>query len=232
MTTEVYTKEKGVYLHKNPTWHAEDSPWKATQILKIINKNKIEAKTIAEIGCGAGEILNQLYLKMANDVTFTGFDISPDAICLAKERANERLQFRHEDLLLQNVNYDLLLIIDVFEHVDDYINFVRHCKDKAKFTIFHIPLDISVQGVIRNKLLHWRHSLGHLHFFSKETAIATLIDSGYEVLDFFYTAGSVELSSKSFTSKLAILPRKLLYKMNKDVAVRFLGGYSLLVLAR
>jgi len=60
MTKEIYTEEKGNYLENNPTWHIEDSPWKAKQIFKMLNKNSINPKSIAEIGCGAGEILNQL----------------------------------------------------------------------------------------------------------------------------------------------------------------------------
>ena len=64
----------------------------------------------------------------------------------------------------------------------------------------------------------------------KETAIATLVDSGYEIIDFFYTAGSLDLPRKTFKSKMAVFPRKLMYKLNKDMAVRVLGGFSLLVL--
>jgi len=50
------------YLKNNPTWHVEDSPWKAKQILKIIGNNNLQPNSICEIGCGAGEILHQLFL--------------------------------------------------------------------------------------------------------------------------------------------------------------------------
>lgn len=70
-------------------------------------------------------------------------------------------------------------MMDVFEHVDDYLGFLKLCKNKTKNTIFHIPLDISAQGILRNKLIAARKSVSHLHYFMKETAIATLIDSGY-----------------------------------------------------
>ncbi|MGH2649253.1 MAG: class I SAM-dependent methyltransferase [Ginsengibacter sp.] len=232
MTEEIYTKENGDYLQNNPTWHVEDSPWKAKQILKIFDRNGINPKSIAEIGCGAGEILNQLYLAMPQDVIFTGYDISTDAIKIAKQREKDRLIFKHENFLETHENFDLLLMIDVFEHVDDYLGFLRSCLGKAKNTIFHIPLDITVQGVFRNKLIGDRKSLGHLHFFTKETAIATLVDSGYEIIDFLYTAGSLDLPKKTIKSKFAVLPRKLLFKINNDFAVRTLGGFSLLVLTK
>jgi len=232
MAQGIYTEENGEYLKNNPTWHVEDSPWKASQIIKILNRNPINPKSIAEIGCGAGEILNQLHMSMPNDVSFTGYDISSDAIRLTKAREKERLEFKHENFLESNSCFDLLLMIDVFEHVDDYLGFLTISKNKAKNTIFHIPLDISVQAILRNKLMAERNSCGHLHYFMKETALATLVDSGYEIVDFFYTAVSLDLPRKTLKSKIAFLPRKILFKANKDFAAKMLGGFSLLVLTK
>jgi len=232
MTEEIYKNENGEYLKNNPTWHIEDSPWKAKQILKILNRNSIKPKSIAEIGCGAGEILNQLYQSIPDDVMFMGYDISKDAIKFAKQRQKARLEFKLENFLRTDKHFDLLLMIDVFEHVDDYLGFLRSCKTKSKNTIFHIPLDISAQGILRNKLMDGRKSVGHLHYFMKETAIATLIDAGYEIIDYFYTAGSLDLPRKTIKSKIAVLPRKIMFNINEDLAAKLLGGFSLLVLTK
>lgn len=232
MSEKIYTDDNGQYLKNNPTWHVEDSAWKAKQIIKMLSRNPINPKSIAEIGCGAGEILNQLHMSMSNDVSFTGYDISSDAINLAKTREKERLEFKHENLLETNARFDLLLMMDVFEHVDDYLGFLKLCKGKAKNTIFHIPLDISVQAILRNTLMTGRNSFGHLHYFMKETALATLVDSGYDIVDFFYTAASLDLPREALKSKIAFLPRKLMFKANQDIAVKMLGGFSLLVLTK
>jgi hypothetical protein len=229
---DIYTKENGEYLQKNPTWHMEDSPWKARQILKMLNRNQLQPKTIVEVGCGAGEILNQLHAAMPEAVIFTGYDISPDSINLAKTKEKERLKFRYEDFLGKEERVDLLLMIDVFEHVADYLGFLKLCRNKATHTIFHIPLDLSAQAILRNKLINKRMSVGHLHYFTKETALASLVDAGYEVLDCFYTAGSVDFPPKTLQSQLAFLPRKVMFKINEDLAVKLFGGYSLLVLAK
>ena len=58
MKTTIYTS--GEYAAKNPTYHVEDSAWKAHQILKIIQRNNLQPLSICEVGCGAGEILRQL----------------------------------------------------------------------------------------------------------------------------------------------------------------------------
>ena len=46
--------EDGTYLENNPSWHEEDSPWKAKQIRRIIEKNSLTPKRIYEIGCEIG----------------------------------------------------------------------------------------------------------------------------------------------------------------------------------
>lgn len=123
-------------------------------------------------------------------------------------------------------------MMDVFEHIEDYLGFLKKCKNKAVNLIFHIPLDISIQVILRNKLISRRESAGHLHYFTKETALATLEDSGYEIIDYCYTEGAIEQPSKTLKGKLAILPRKIMFMINENLAEKLIGGFSLLVLAK
>lgn len=220
----------GKYLDKNPTWHVEDSHWKAKQILKIIARNNLKPDSICEVGCGAGEILNQLYLQLPNNIQYVGYEISPQAFKLSQQRRKDRLEFHLKNLFdEENKFFDIVLAIDIIEHVEDYFSFLRDLRKKGQYKIFHIPLDLSVQMVLRNTpILSVRQSVGHINYFTKETALASLADNGYEILDYFYTAGSIDLPSKSFKSQLARFPRRIMYKLSKDMTVRILGGYSLL----
>jgi hypothetical protein len=52
--------EDGGYAGLHPRWHAEDSAWKATNIRRIRENNKIHFDSAAEVGCGAGIILKEL----------------------------------------------------------------------------------------------------------------------------------------------------------------------------
>ena len=212
----------------------EDSGWKASQILRLLKRNNLRPESIVEIGCGAGEILNQLYMEMPAETNFAGYEVSPDAYRLCLQRKKERLDFFHENLLVKDVRYDLLLMMDVFEHVDDYIGFIKTSSGKATYKIYHIPLDISVSSVLRNVLTRVRNEVGHLHYFTKDTAIATIEYTGQQIIDHFYTAGAIELNNRSHTWKTRMLnlPRKLLFKLSPDMAVKLFGGYSLLVLAK
>lgn len=224
----------GDYLKRNPTWHVKDSLWKAKMILKMITQNDIMPKTVCEVGCGAGEILKQLQLNMPKECNFYGYEISPQAFELCKKRASDKLHFELRDILLEKeVFFDLILLIDLIEHLEDYFNFLRRIKPKSQYKILHIPLDLSVQSVLRRSpILRTRESVGHIHYFTKEIALQILKDVGYEVLDYFYTAGAVELPAQSVKSFIAKLPRKIFFTIHKDLAVRILGGYSLMVLLK
>ncbi len=226
--------EDGTYLERNPLWHEEDSPWKAKQITKMLNKHKIVPSKVCEIGCGAGEILNCLADNFGDGVEFYGYDISPQAfeICSKKEKHN--LHFFLKDLFdEEDLTFDVVMAIDVFEHVEDYFGFLRKLKSKGTSKIFHIPLDLSVQTVLRSSpILKIRSSVGHIHYFTKETALATLKDTGYEVVDYFYTNNSHELPSYGWKNYLMKLPRRFFFSIHHDLAVRVFGGFSLLVIAR
>ncbi len=230
-----YTAENSNYLQTNPTWHVQDSPWKATQILKMLERNKLQPASVVEIGCGAGEILNQLQQRMDDkSIQFSGYEIAPDAFKLAQTRQRSNLTYYCEDLLQNNNTYDLLLMIDVFEHVDDYLGFIKKTSDKAQYKIYHIPLDISLWSVLTNYPMDARKRVGHLHYFMKDTALATLEYAGEEVIDWFYTAGVMELYKKdmNFTGRIINGLRRFLYWLKPDWGVKAFGGFSILALTR
>jgi cyclopropane fatty-acyl-phospholipid synthase-like methyltransferase len=223
----------GEYLARNPAWHTEESAWKARQVLRMLRRNRVAPKTVCDVGCGAGEVLKQLQENLDKECVFWGYDVSPQAIELAKTRASEKIHFELGDAG-QDAHkfFDLILALDVIEHLPDYFSFLRTLKSRGRDKIFHIPLDLSVQTLLRkNGLVKRREMYAHLHYFSKETALRTLSDVGYEVLDYFYTPRSIDFGLTP-GQLLLKLPRKLLFAIHQDFAVRLLGGFSLLVLAR
>ncbi len=232
MTSDMYTQ--GAYLANNPTWHAEESHWKAAHILRMIQRNSLRPRTVCEVGCGAGEILRQLQLSMDTDCVFSGYEISPQAFDLCNQRANDRLQFKLMNIQAEeDVYFDVILLIDLIEHLEDYYTFLRQLRSKSEYKILHVPLDMSVQMVLRRApLLTIRKSVGHIHYFMKDMITSILKDTGYEILDYFYTAESLDLPPRSLEMKIARIPRKIFFAINKDITVRTLGGFALMVLVR
>jgi SAM-dependent methyltransferase len=227
----------GDYLKNTQTWHTEDSPWKADQILKIMAKNHLSPKSVAEIGCGAGGILHELSRKdQLRTTQFSGYDISPQAIKLANKQTSNRVTFHNEDLFASicQDTFDVLLVIDVFEHVPDYMGFLQKCKVKAEYKIFHIPLEIHVSSALRDTFNKPRYAIGHIHYFSAESALATLRDTGHEVVDHCYTNSAIDLfrHHPSIKRAAANIPRWLFSKFSPKIASRVWGGFSLLVVTK
>lgn len=220
----------GEYLKKNPTWHVEFSAWKAQDIHALLQRKNLEPRTVGEVGCGAGEVLRQLQMKLKPESEFYGYDIAPPAIEMAKTRANERLHFDLADFgEIETPYFDLLMILEVVDHVEDYFGFLRMLKPRADWKVFSFSLDISAQSALRrDALLKRRLDHSHLHHFTKETALAALEYTGYEVLEYSYRPSLAMTPS----AKLAKPLRRMVFSLGRDLAVRMFGGYSLLVLAR
>lgn len=221
----------GDYHKKNPTWHVEYSPWKAQIIHDFLERRNLHPKTIGDVGCGAGEVLSLLQKKMPADCRFWGYDVAAPAIDMAKKRENERLQFALADLCeIETPRFDLLMALEVIDHVEDYIGFARALKNRAEYKFFSFSLDISVQSAFRSDAFTKRRvNHSHLHHFNKQTALATLEYAGYEIVDYFYRPPNVTIST---AAKLARPIRKGFFGLAPELAVRMFGGYSLQVLAR
>jgi SAM-dependent methyltransferase len=223
----------GTYLQQNPDWHIADSPWKVRQILGILTRNRIVPKTIYEAGCGAGELLRLLQQSLDPACELWGADVSPQAIELCQTRANDRLHFALlGDPSWKGTVFDLVMAIDVLAHVEDYRGFLRDLKGQGIYKLMHVPLDISMQHILREKsMIRRREEHPHLHYFSKRTAMFALADMGFEIIDWCYTPRMIDIPSH-MGGRMLRLPRRVLFAIHPDFAVNVLGGFSLMVLAK
>ncbi len=229
MIRDIYNDE--TYLKNNPAWHEADAPFKARKILELLSPVKDSINTVADVGCGSGEILVQLSKQLPQNINFYGFDISQQAIAIAQSRTTDRLHFECKDLAQKSDAsfYDLLLVIDVIEHIDNYFSFLNSLSNKSKYTIFHIPLDISVWSLFREKMLiESKQRVGHIHNFTEDFIKSILSDYGYIIISQLYTEPTFETVSAK--QKVVNSIRKLLFRVNRKFCTKFIGGYSILLL--
>ncbi len=223
----------GTYLEQNPGWHVADSAWKAGQVVKVLRRNHVQPATVYDVGCGAGEVLRLLQQSLGQDCELWGTDVSPQAIELAKRRSNPKLHFAvsNSDFRWPAV-CDLVIAIDVLAHVEDYRGFLRVLKSQGTYKLLHIPLDISVQHILRHKsMTKRRREHPHLHYFSRTTIMFALADLGYEIVDSSLTPRMIDIPAH-WRGKTLRLPRRLLFAINHDLAATLLGGFSLMLLAK
>ena len=225
--------QSGEYLSKNPTWDMEDSPWKGAEVLKIWERNRLSLGTIVEVGCGAGGVLAYLQSVKPNS-QYSGYEIAESAASFWESHRRQGVSFEVADFLsAQTPHYDALLLLDVLEHLPNPFDFLSQLKGRADYYIFHVPLDLSALSVVRESpLLNVREKVGHIHYFTKGLAFSLFRECGYEILDWNYTGASLSVPQATWKTKLARLPRRLAYAINRDIGVRLLGGDTLMVLAK
>ena len=223
---------QGGYMARNPTWHVEDSAWKAAQVRKALERHGLAPRTVCEVGCGAGAILKDLEQTVPSIERLVGYDISPDAHALSAAHRSERLDFKLGDLTDEapSVTFDLLLLLDVIEHVEDYLGFLRALRGRGERVILNIPLDLTALSLVRGKLAEWREQLGHLHYFTRQSAIASVRHAGYEIDDAFYGWHTIDRPAGRRAALMAV-PRRALMRVNEDLSQTLLGGASLVLLA-
>jgi SAM-dependent methyltransferase len=218
----------GGYLSKNPGWHENDATWKASQVLSLLGDRNLRPKSIVDIGCGTGGVLEAMAGNL-NGTRLVGYDLSSRAIKLVSR--SDQIDLRvgtPEDV---HDHYDLLLSLDVFEHVEDYIGFLRSLRPIADWFVFHIPLDSSAQSVVRETpLLAVRSTVGHLHYFTRGTALASLETAGFRIsCDMLLFPNDVP--GRRMKTRIANVPRSLCRRLSPQLSARILGGSTLLVLA-
>ena len=214
----------GTYLRQNPAWHAEDAPWKARHVASFIDE--LRPQTLCDVGCGAGRVLDILCERYGADGV--GYDPSPDAIALARELERPGLRFAVGQPE-PGERYDAALLLDVLEHTENPFELLRNVRTLADQFVLHFPLDLSAQAVLRGRFERARAELGHLHYFSAETALALLRDCDFRIERCSYLASTLENRGESFASKLANVPRWFLWRVSPTLMSRTLGGATLLV---
>jgi len=220
----------GEYIAAHPTWHAEDSPYKATQVGMILREAGISPASIVEVGCGAGGVVAALAREFPG-AQCRGYEISPDAFRMCGRHALPNLQYILGDYADTEGLADVVVSCDVLEHVEDYLGFIRMLGARSRHVVLNVPMDISVANVLLKRFGYARAKSGHLHYFTKETALASVAQAGLPVTRSFLVPGGI-VRAVSLKQKLAAVPRLAMGLFGAEISCRLFGGYSLVLLAK
>jgi SAM-dependent methyltransferase len=227
MRDELYTS--GRYGTQHPDWHEEDAAAKAAAVASLLRYGGVQPLTVVDVGCGTGGVLRLLAGRLGDrwpEAHFEGWDIAKAAIRKARVHEGGQLHFVHGDFLASERQADLLLCLDVFEHVQDDVGFLEQLASRARWMVFRIPLDLSVWDVARpRRLVEAGPTLGHRHVYTRELALQRLDLAGYRVVEERYHR--IRHGRPRGLDPL----RSVWRRFSPHGAARWLGGVSLLVLA-
>ena len=223
----------GDYAEKNPDWDSGDSAWKACKVAEILADHDVRPRDIIEVGCGSGAILVALRQHLP-DASYSGYDIAPGAERFWSDPVAAGIRFELSDFLkVERPRADLLLVLDVVEHVGNPWDFLTGLRDRADHIVLHFPLDLSVSSVLRERpLLHVRDKVGHLHFYTKGLVLALMEECGFDIIEARFTGASLNAPNRGLKTRLAALVRRAVFMFGHDLGARLLGGETLMVLAR
>lgn len=225
---------KGQYFKNNPTWDTADTGWKIQKLSGKIQAHLPAQKArVLEVGCGSGELLKKLAAAMPQH-SFHGWDIAPDAKRFW-DHNQANLSFEVGDILESKTSEkaDIILLIDVLEHLADPGTFLEKLRPKGKYVAIHLPLDMTlVNLVFDQRLVRLRDSIGHIHYFTKALAEKLLQESGYEVILSEYSHAWKDSPHLRPLGKLMRLFRWGLSKISPTLNAKLLGGETLIMVAR
>jgi len=168
----------GTYLRYNPGLHAEASEFKFDQMLEFLNILDFpgERIRILDVGGGAGLIGQKVadyFHERGYEVDFVAVEMSEHMIEVQrKNNPYIRKALKSSLLDCEESGFDLVLMIDVIEHVIEKSLAAVKTNRLSKYAIYNIPIEINLMDILRNTYMRGRYyplqteSLGHVHFFS------------------------------------------------------------------
>lgn len=184
--------------------------------------------TVLDVGCGTGDVIRHLATHDDGSVRYDGWD--PALPASTSVSGHPRVALHRGDPVVAGARADVGLMLDVFEHVPDDVGFLSAATACAPRWVLRIPLDLSVLDVVRpRRLLAARRRYGHLHAYTRHTALAVVAEAGLVVQA--WTFHRVPPPTDTWRQRVAEGLRGGLARIRPTVAADLLGGWSLVVTA-
>lgn len=192
-----------------------DLPERCVHWLKILLKYRIPPARVVELGSAHGG-----FVAMLNWAGFdaTGLEMSPAIVEYARQTFH--IPMYHgpiEEQKVDDSSLDVILLMDVLEHLADPVKTISHCAKLLKpdgLLIFQTPVfrkEYSYHKLKKNNhpLLSQFCPKDHIHLFSKESAKKLLRQAGFTEIIFepamFYPVNMLAVASKS---TIELLPQE------------------------
>jgi SAM-dependent methyltransferase len=175
--------EDGTYLARHPRLHAEDSAWKTCRIMPLVDRfvdlHRRPAVTLLDVGGGAGLVLAAVAARVRGRSGIApaqwALDVSRSMLDVQRQNNPELTRVWHEDICdcsIADKAVDLVLAIDVLEHIPEADRALAALARIARYAILKVPLERNVYGTVYNAVKggaprrRAAQAIGHVHVFS------------------------------------------------------------------
>lgn len=176
------------FWQKNKEGHFFDFSFKWPLVKELVTRKK--KLTILDYGCGTGTFIGELLMINPNLEIF-GIDISDYAINVARKKfknAQFFVQTEEKKLPFANDSVDLILAMDVIEHVFD-VKTLLHEFYRILSPGGKIFISTPYHGTIKNLVISligfdtaFNPTYAHIRFFTKKSLTSLLEKNGFNIL--------------------------------------------------
>ncbi|MCM8794461.1 MAG: class I SAM-dependent methyltransferase [Candidatus Omnitrophica bacterium] len=184
-----YFQVKKDFFHGQDYCQARDqsvSSGTVTGYRQITAKLELEGKSILDVGCGSGALLESL--KPHRPARLVGIDVAEHPLEFGRKRygleltcaALEKAGFAHE-------TFDLLLMIDLIEHVENLPSFLREAMQVLRPAGKIFVLTPNYEA-FRRAGSHWvelHKDFEHLQYFSRSSMAVLAGRAGLRLVDWW-----------------------------------------------
>ena len=208
----------GEYIRRNPTLDVEDTQWKLTKTFPFIDKWLHEIPStrvkVLDVGGGAGLFLKGIseYLTAKNiRVEQYALDLSREMLEIQKRNnpdIKEIFEGSIEKTSFDDKEVDLVLMIDVIEHVPDAGAALKELRRISKYAIFKVPLENNLYYNVLNLIKGGRlrrdifQNVGHLNYYTFRKLSRQLAEYSGDVLKYAFINDFEYVLSEEYHRKL------------------------------
>ena len=215
------------HLAREAEWLRRTSGQKADSIVRLLRSAGLSPTSVLEVGAGTGAVIGALQERGIGSDHFA-VDFSADAL-EELGRAFPTVQTAVADVTetpdpFDAGPYDLAFASHVVEHLEEPVPFLRSLLDvPLRYFVAEVPLENLLGGRLKASIKdRSTNAAGHVQFFTRDSFLALLNESGWNVegvevyapvldddtLDFSYGSAS---AGKRWAKRLteSVLPRSL-----------------------
>jgi SAM-dependent methyltransferase len=235
------------YARRNPSLHEEDSQWKIDRIMPLIDYfvklYNYQSVRVLDVGGGAGIVLKAISEKLRQyygvRVSKYVLDLSPLMLMRQKQTNPDIQAIYNTDLCGNQLGYkffDLVLMIDVVEHILDSGKALNEVGRIGRFAVFNIPLEKNVVeylwNVMSNGALRRSRvaSVGHINIYTYSSALKEIKKNCGDILYYHIT------DPKPWPFDLKNRIRDFIvagtFRLSPEISCLLFGASSLMVLVK